>query len=99
MQQGGDFQRDGLQFVCLDETSKNELTWAPHYRMTPSGERAQLTDVFVHGDRYSLLAAITVDGYIATQVVLGSFNSLEFYEFIQEQVVCLYLHTIHGRLC
>ena len=32
---------------------------------------------------------MTIDGYLATQVVPGLFNSLEFYDFIQEEVVCL----------
>jgi hypothetical protein len=49
-----------------------------------SNEHAELKDVFVHGDRYSLLAAITIDGYIANHVVPGSF---EFYSFVAE-VIC-----------
>ena len=39
------------------------------------------------GDRYSLMAAITTEGYIATQVVPGSLDSFEFYNFIPEDVV------------
>jgi hypothetical protein len=34
------------------------------------------------------VAALAVDGYIATQVVPGSFVSIDFLEFLQEQVVC-----------
>lgn len=86
MQQEDDFCGDGSELVCLDETTKNELSWARWYGMAPPGECAELTNVFVCGDQYSLPAAITVDGYIATHVVLGSFDSLEFYEFVQEQV-------------
>lgn len=87
MQGSEDFLQDGSQFVCVDETSKNEQTFARKYGRAYSGERAELKDVFVQGDRYSLVAALTVDGYIASDVVPGSFDSMDFLEFIQEKVV------------
>ena len=87
MQGSEDFLQDGLQFVCVDETSKNEQTFAWKYGRAYSGECTELKDVFVQGDRYSLVAALTVDGYIASDVVLGSFDSMDFLEFIQEKVV------------
>jgi hypothetical protein len=96
MQQGGDFLQDGSQIVCLDKTSKNELTWARCYGRAACGERAELTDVFIRGDWYSLLAALTIDGYIATEVVPGSFDSISFYEFVQEKVVCSFC-VEHGN--
>jgi len=37
-----------------------------------TGQHATLSDVFVHGDRYSLVAAITTKGYMAAHVVEGS---------------------------
>ncbi|KIJ98047.1 hypothetical protein K443DRAFT_629082 [Laccaria amethystina LaAM-08-1] len=87
MQGSEDFLQDGLQFVCVDETSKNEQTFARKYGRAYSGERAELKDVFVQGDRYSLVTALTVDGYIASDVVPGSLDSMDFLEFIQEKVV------------
>jgi transposase len=87
MQASVAFLPDGSQFVCLDETSKNELTYARKYGRAYSGERADLKDVFIRGDRYSLVAALTIDGYIATHVVPGSLDSMDFLEFVQEQVV------------
>jgi len=84
---GDDFLGDGLQFICVDETSKNERTYARRYGRAFSGERAELKDVFVRGDRYSLVTALSVEGYIAVEVVPGSFDSMDFLEFIQEQVV------------
>ena len=87
MQASEDFLPDGSQFVCLDETSKNELTYARKYGRAYSGDRAELRDVFVRGDRYSLVAALSVDGYIACDVVLGSLDSMDFLEFVQEKVV------------
>jgi hypothetical protein len=54
-----------------------------------SGEHAELVDVFVQGDRYSLVAAMTVDGYIAAHAIPGSFDAMTFYDFIAEEVVHL----------
>ncbi|KAF8234210.1 hypothetical protein L208DRAFT_1156751, partial [Tricholoma matsutake] len=78
---------DGSEFVCLDKTSKNKLSYAWRYGLAPSGQCAKLKDVFVCGDHCSLLAAMTVNGYLATHVVPGSYDSLEFYKFVQEKVV------------
>jgi transposase len=84
-----DFSGDGSEFVCVDETSKNDITYARRYGRSMSGEPAVLTDVFARGDRYSLIAAITKDGYIAAHAVPGSFDAFEFYDFIAEDVVNL----------
>ncbi|KAG1853370.1 hypothetical protein F4604DRAFT_1591626 [Suillus subluteus] len=48
-----------------DEVSKNEITWARQYGGAMAGRRATLTDVFVRRDRYSLVAAIATEGYVA----------------------------------
>ena len=88
------FIGDGSEFVVVDETSKNERTFARHYGRAPRGQRAQLKDVFVRGDRYSLCAAMTVDGYIAARVVEGSFDAEQFYNFIAEEVVCIYYYEV-----
>lgn len=81
-------QGDGCEFVFVDETSKDKCTWAHHYGRAMLGAHANLADVFVRGDWYSLVAAMTVDGYIAAEVVKGSYDHDLFYEFIAQQVVC-----------
>ena len=81
------FQGDGSEFACVDETSKNERAYARLRGWSFFGQPATLSDVFVRGDRYSLVAAITIEGYIATRVVPGSLDSFEFYTFIAEDVV------------
>jgi transposase len=81
------FTGDGSEFVFVDEVSKNEITWARQYGRAMAGRHAALTDVFVHGDRYSLVAAITMEGYMAAHVVEGSFDSENFYTFIATKVV------------
>ena len=71
----------------VDEMSKNDLTLACHFGCALAGKRAAFTDVFTQGQQYSLAAAITQKGYIATKVFPGSFNSFNFFEFVAEQVV------------
>ncbi|KAI5991073.1 hypothetical protein F5J12DRAFT_727430 [Pisolithus orientalis] len=81
------FQGDGHEFVFMDETSKDEHTWACHHGHAMSGACMPLSDVFVQGDQYSLVAAMIVDGYIAAEVVEGSYNCDLFCDFITQQLV------------
>ncbi|KAK0235518.1 hypothetical protein EDD85DRAFT_773604, partial [Armillaria nabsnona] len=58
-----------------------------HYGRSPVGTNADLSDVFVRGECYSLIAALTTEGYIATRVEMGSFDSFGFFDFIVDDVV------------
>ena len=82
-----EFIGDGSEFIVVDETSKDQRIYARRYGRAPHGHRAELTDVFVRGDRYSLCAALTLDGYIAARAIPGSYDADEFYSFIAEEVV------------
>lgn len=84
-----EFSPDGSQWVFVDETSKNEHAYFRRYGRALRGERAELKDVFVRGDRYSLAAALGKEGYIAARAVPGSFDTLEFLDFIVEDVVSM----------
>jgi len=75
------------EFVFVNEMSKNDHDTARRYGRSMAGERADFVDNFVRGDRYSMVAAITTSGYISAHVVLGSFDTVEFHDFITEQVV------------
>ena len=77
----------GDEFVFVDETSKNDHDTARRHGLAVVGERAEFVDVFVRGDRYSLAAALTNDGYIGARAVFGSFDSFEFFDFIAEEIV------------
>ena len=84
------FSGTAMKFIAIDESSKDERTLARHYGRSPNGQRAELSNPFVHGERYSLLAAMSTQGYIATRIVPGSVNAFEFFEFIVEDVVSEY---------
>ncbi|KAK0435122.1 uncharacterized protein EV420DRAFT_1679925 [Desarmillaria tabescens] len=83
------FSGTGFEFVTVDESSKDERTFGRHYGRSPIGQEADLGDVFVRGERYSLIAAMSIDGYIATRVQPGSFDSFGFFDFIIEDVLPL----------
>jgi hypothetical protein len=48
---------------------------------------ADFEDFFIRGVRYTLVAAMGMDGYIAQRVVEGSLDSFDFFDFIVEDVV------------
>ncbi|KIM48494.1 hypothetical protein M413DRAFT_61282 [Hebeloma cylindrosporum] len=77
----------GDEFVFVNEMSKNNHTTACRYGRSMAGECANFVDNFVQGDRYSMVAAITTSGYVSARVVLGSFNTVEFCDFITDQVI------------
>ena len=91
---GDDFVADGSQFICVDETSKYEHAYGKRYGPAYSGDQTELKDVLVRGDIYTLVAALSVDGWIAADVSGSKFDSNEFLEFIQEHVVCLMFPSI-----
>jgi transposase len=84
----GELEGDSSMLVFADETSKNDHTLARRYGLALAGERAAFTDLFVRGQRWSLAAAISLNGYIATKVVPGSLDSFDIFDFVAEQVVC-----------
>jgi len=75
------------QVLVVDETSKDDRTLIRLYGRAPSGQRASIPANFVRGQRYSMIAAMGVEGYVATRVVEGSVDSDEFFDFIVNEVV------------
>ena len=49
---------------------------------------------FVCGERYSLLAAMSVDGYVSAQVVEGSVDTAKFFDFIVGDVMSISLSHV-----
>ena len=76
-----------VQMVFIDETSKDDRTIYRHYGRAPNGQRATIRANFVRGDRYSMVAALSLDGYEALRVVPGSVDGEEFLDFIIHDVV------------
>jgi len=82
------FSGTGMEFVTVDESSKDERTYARRYGRAPIGCTPDFSDVFVRGERYSLVAAMSIEGYLATRVKEGSFDMATFFGFIIDDLVC-----------
>lgn len=78
--------------IWIDESSKDDRTIYRHYGRAPSGEQPTISAKFVRGNRYSILPALTIDGYIAVRIVRDSVDGAEFFDFIVQDVVSVYLH-------
>ncbi|KAF8227720.1 hypothetical protein L208DRAFT_1102512, partial [Tricholoma matsutake] len=52
------------------------------YGRAPSGEDHFVEVTLDRGICYSILPALTIDGYLAVRVVEGSIDGMEFYDFV-----------------
>ena len=85
--------------VTADESSKDDRTIYRRCGRSPSGMPAPASAQFVRGERYSLLAAMSVDGYVSTRVVEGSVDTAEFFDFLVGDVVrTLFRHASFAPL-
>jgi len=75
------------QMVVLDESSKDGKTLIRRYGRAQSGEDAVIQVSLDRGVRYSILPALTTDGYIAVRAVEGSIDGEEFFDFIVNDLV------------
>lgn len=82
------FSGTGNEFVIVDESSKNEHSYAHRYGHAPIGQDAILTTPFIQGECYSLVAAMSKAGYLTAHIVPGSLDAYEFFDFIVEDVAC-----------
>lgn len=57
------------------------------------GTSANTNAEFSRGERYSILTAIGVNGYVATRILVGSVDSQEFFDLIVTDVVRLWGST------
>ena len=73
--------------VAVDESSKDDRTIFRHYGRSAAGTRASIPANFVRGERYSVVAALSVDGYIGCKVVEGSVDMHTFTDFIIMEVL------------
>jgi hypothetical protein len=75
------------QCIMIDESSKDDRTIFRRYGRALTGHRAVIPANFVRGDRYSIVAALGIEGYIAMRIVPGSVDGDEVFDFIVNEVV------------
>ncbi len=75
------------QLIFIDETAKDERSLSRAYGYSVVNTRAKKSVVFVRGNRYTILPALILDGFIAAEIIEGSCNKEKFQTFIVNQVV------------
>lgn len=75
------------QLVFLDESSKDNRAILRRYGRALSGHHPIDNASLNRGTRYSILPALTIDGYVVVRVVEGSIDGAEFFDFVLNDVV------------
>ena len=77
------------QLVFLDESAANERNKDRKFGWAPVGLPAVISALFKRSERWSVLPAYTVDGYMAWEVMQGSYTTKLFNAFVREKVLPL----------
>ena len=77
------------QLVFIDESAANERTGDRKYGWAPVGVTPHETRSFKRSERWSILPAYTVDGFIAWDIKHGSYTIESFEDFIENQLLPL----------
>ena len=79
------------QLIFLDESYKDECTLSRLYGYSSTYTCARKNVVFVCGKWYTILPALTLDGFIALDIMEGSCDKKRFTDFVLSQVVNYYI--------
>lgn len=77
------------QLIFIDESAANERTGDRKYGWAPVGVTPHESRPFTRSERWSILPAYTVDGFITWDIRHGSYNAELFEEFIEFKVLPL----------
>ena len=73
-------------FVWLDESSVDDKTNQRNQGWADLGRACVRRATFIRGQRYSVLPALTADGFIALDIFKGSVNKDQFTQFLNEEL-------------
>jgi len=85
-----------IHIMATDETSKDGRTFYRRRGYAQQGEAATMQHDIDRGERWSLLPVMSTRGYEAKRVIAGNVGTLEFNDFILEDVVCPSRSTYKG---
>jgi hypothetical protein len=69
-------------FVSLDESAIDNRTGQRPDGWAPVGQQCVRWMSFLHGEQYSILSALAMDGIIALEIVKGSITKEHFLSFL-----------------
>jgi hypothetical protein len=75
------------QLIFLDESAKDDRSLSRLYGYSPRNMPAQKKVIFIRGKRYTILPALTLEGFVAVDIFEGSCNRKRFVDFVLNQVV------------
>jgi hypothetical protein len=78
--------------IFIDESAKDERSLSRFYGYAPVNTRAQKKVVFVRGKRYTILPALSLDGFVAMDIFEGSCDRIKFNNFILNQLVIIFYY-------
>ena len=76
-----------FQILCTDQSYIDDRTGTRQKGYAIRGEECFVPSPFCRGDRYTVNPVLSVDGFIALEIVEGSMDGAKFYDFILLQVV------------
>lgn len=77
------------QLLFVDESAANERSKDRKYGWAPVGVRPYEYLPVKRSERWSILPVYSADGYLAWDIIQGSYNTLSFNNFIQNHVLPL----------
>ena len=79
------------QLIFIDESSKDERTLTRLYGYSSINTRAKKSVVFIRGKRYTILPALSLEGFIAVDIMEGSCDKGRFQTFVLTQLVNIFI--------
>ena len=76
------------QLIFMDEASKDERSLSREYGYSFKNTFAIKKIVFIRGVRYTILPALSLQGFIAVDIIEGSCTKERFREFVISNMVC-----------
>ena len=73
--------------IFLDESAANEKSAHRKYGWAPIGTTPHVYSPAKRSERWSILPAYAADGFVAWQIIQGSFNTELFNDFVRNQVL------------
>jgi len=85
-----------FQLVFTDQPYFDDHTGARKYGYSLRGEECFVPSPFCCGERFTVNPALSIDGFIALDIIEGSMNAACFHDFIVLEVVGLDLFTLQS---
>ena len=82
------------QLIFIDESAKDKRTLTRLYGYSPISTRAKKSVVFIRGKRYTILPALSLDSFIAVDIMEGSCDKERFQTFVLTQLVSILFYMI-----